>query len=131
MTREGQRQRQQEARDLRASGLSCREIATRVGMSYAWVSKVTKGVAVERRSAGYYTRYKPDMRERQGPILCVCGSPTPHEPMKRGPGGGRPPVTERVDGIPWGFCSMLCYDTACDDIARAILRGRERLTPRE
>ncbi len=64
---------------------------------------------------------RPDYSSRPGPIYCVCGRPAPHAPLVASRGSL---VTNQVDGIPWGFCSVGCFEQSADTLFAVLLKGR-------
>ena len=110
-----------QARRMRDEGQGIDAIATALGLSPVTVRAylVTPRAELARRPRVCADPY-PDHSDRPGPIYCVCGAATPHGPH-RNPGQGSHSAG-RVNGIPWGFCSVGCYEAGVDRLA-ALLGG--------
>lgn len=101
------------------SGHGIDAIASEMGVKISTARRYCQGNRCPTRRASAADAGN-DFRDRQGPIRCVCGAPTPHEAARviR----GKRIHTSRVGGVPWGFCSMGCYNLGIEALS-ALLGG--------
>lgn len=112
--------RRDQARRMHDEGQSVDAIATALGVRISTVVTYLKTSGRRPGRAWEQVAARPDYSGRPGPIYCTCGAPTPHSRMVASRGQNL--RTERVDGIPWGFCSLGCYEAGFDRL-NGILGG--------